>query len=109
MRIVVQKHGKAIATLSGREAVAQLLGWTKGQVSKAIESGEATPDGITVDVVIERSGSPVCSYTPTTVTRFRSSSECAKVYGISRTKLRDLINSGATHSDGITTFDVPIE
>ena len=55
-----------------------------------------------------RPGEPVCAYTATTCFRYNSFSACARAYGISRKKLEALIESGATHKDGITTFDIPI-
>lgn len=56
----------------------------------------------------ERGGVPVIAYTPTSVEEYKSLSEASRVYGISRKKIQALIESGATHSDGVTTFDVPV-
>ncbi len=55
-----------------------------------------------------RIGEPVCAYTATTCFRYNSFSACARAYGISRKRLEALIESGATHKDAITTFDIPI-
>lgn len=102
------RDGNAAAEINGQAKTAEYLGWPKEMVSKVLKSGEAI-DGITLDYVIERerTGDAVIAYTSTTATRFRSLSECARVYGMSRTRLERLIESGATADDGITTFDIP--
>lgn len=55
-----------------------------------------------------RDGDPVIAFTPTSAEGYKSLSEAARVYGISRKKIQALIENGATHSDGVTTFDIPI-
>lgn len=55
-----------------------------------------------------KDGDPVIAYTPTSAEEYKSLSEASRVYGISRKKIQALIESGATHSDGVTTFDVPV-
>jgi hypothetical protein len=42
-------------------------------------------------------------------TTFKSLRQCADVFGISRKKLLDLIETGATLKDGRTTFDYPCD
>ena len=53
-------------------------------------------------------GDPLIAYTPTSAEEYKSLSEASRVYGISRKKRQALIENGATHSDGVTTFDIPI-
>lgn len=108
MRIVVYKHGEVIAEMKGQKRVAEYLGWTVRKVSDVLHSG-SDDEGITLDIALdkERTGDEVCAYTSTSVTRFKSLNECARVYGLSRTRLRTLIDSGGTAEDGITTFDFP--
>lgn len=55
-----------------------------------------------------REGVAVLAYTATSVEEYKSLSEAARVYGLSRKKIQALIESGATHTDGVTTFDIPI-
>lgn len=50
----------------------------------------------------------ILAFTATTVKEYRSLKEAARVYGISIKKIQALIESGTTHLDGITTFDIPI-
>lgn len=109
MRILVMKNGNPIAEVEGQRKAAELLGWPARRVSEIVRSGESY-EGITIDYIPDRTrqGESVCAYTPTGVCRFKSLNECARVYGISRKKLMDLIETGATHRDGITTFDMPI-
>ena len=108
MRILIMRDGNAVAEINGQAKTAEYLGWPKEMVSKVLNSGEAV-DGITLNYVLERerAGTAVIAYTSTTATRFKSLSECARVYGISRTRLERLIESGATADDGRTTFDIP--
>jgi hypothetical protein len=108
MRIVVFKNGKIISEMKSQKQVAEYLGWTIGKVSSVLRS-EINEGGIFLDTVSnrERAGEEVCAYTCTSVNRFKSMNECARIYGISRTRLKTLINSGGTAEDGITTFDIP--
>ena len=55
-----------------------------------------------------RDGDRVIAFTPTSAEEYKSLTEAARVYGISRKKIQALIENGATHSDGVTTFDIPI-
>jgi len=110
MRILVQRDGKTVATINGIKCVADHLGITVEQVEIALRSGTEV-EGVTLDYICpedpHHDGGPVLAYTSTGVTRFKSMRECAKVYEISRNKLLALIESGATHTDGKTTFDIP--
>lgn len=56
-----------------------------------------------------RTGSTVISYTATTCFVYPSLSSCARAFGVSRQRIVELIITGATHSDGITTFDIPMD
>jgi DNA-binding transcriptional regulator LsrR (DeoR family) len=108
MRIVVIRKGVPDVELRGQAEVAKYLGWTVRKVADVLHSGDEE-DGISLDIALdrEREGDPVVAYTATTVTRFKSRAECARVYGISRNRLDRLIKTGATMDDGITTFDEP--
>lgn len=55
-----------------------------------------------------REGDAVLAFTAKSVEKYRSMLEAARVYGISLKKIQTLIETGATHSDGMTTFDIPI-
>jgi len=56
-----------------------------------------------------RRGSTVLAYTATTCFPYTSISACARAYGVARSRIVELIITGASHSDGITAFDVPID
>jgi hypothetical protein len=56
-----------------------------------------------------RKGSSVIAYTSTTTFTYPSLSACARAYGVARSRIVELIVTGASHIDGITTFDVPMD
>lgn len=109
MKLLIMKDGKVFAEANGQKKAAELLGWTEEQVSEVIRKGSVI-DGITLDYPLtrDRIGSAVCAYTSTTVHRYRSLSECARAYGMARSRIEKLIETGATADDGITTFDIPL-
>ena len=51
----------------------------------------------------------VIVYTATTVFRYPSLTACARAYGVARSSIVELIKTGSTWVDGITTFDVPVD
>ena len=56
-----------------------------------------------------RKGSIVLAYTGTTCFSYSSISACARAYGVARSRIIELIVTGASHSDGISTFDIPVD
>lgn len=108
MRIRISRGDAVMAEVNSQAAVASYLGWSKKRVAKCLKTGESY-DGVTVEAVgNDRRGYAVVAYTPTSSERYNSKSECARVYGISRSKLEHLISTGGTAEDGVTTFDEPI-
>lgn len=58
--------------------------------------------------ITSKSGDTVIVYTATTVFSYPSLTACARAYGVARSRIVDLIITGATWTDGITTYDVPM-
>ena len=56
-----------------------------------------------------KTGDTVLVYTATTVFRYPSLTACARAYGVARSRIIGLIMTGSTFTDGITTFDVPVD
>jgi hypothetical protein len=56
-----------------------------------------------------RKGCKVLVYTSTTCFSYPSLSACARAYGVARSRIVELIVTGASHTDGITTFDLPMD
>ena len=115
MKIILQKDGKTERAFQTQKEAMEQLNISYTRFKSLLESGGVFR-GYCLDVAPEeggvktlpRPGEPVCAYTATTCFRYESFSACARAYGISRKKLEALIESGATHKDGITTFDIPI-
>lgn len=115
MKIILQNKGSTIKVFETQKEAMEYLNipYTK---FKALLRGGETYKGYCLDYAPDevnkknqvRIGEPVCAYTATTCYMYNSFSACARAYGISRKKLIALIESGATHKDGITTFDIPI-
>lgn len=115
MKIILQKKGKTIKEFETQKDAMEYLKIPYTKFKALLESGKTyrgycldhAPDEVSKKTQV-RIGEPVCAYTATTCFRYNSFSSCARAYGISRKKLVALIESGATHKDGITTFDTPI-
>jgi len=109
MRIQIRHGDTVIAEVNSQAAVAAFLGWSLRRVREHLDTG-CPYNGITIEETGKTSrGYPVIAYTPTSSERFSSRSECAKIYGISRSKLETLIRTGGTAEDGVTTFDDPMD
>ncbi len=115
MKIIMQEKGVTVKEFPTQKDAMEYLNISYTRLKSLLESGDIFR-GFCLDVATEeksiktlpRLGEPVCAYTATTCFRYNSLSACARAYGISRKKLESLIESGATHKDGITTFDIPI-
>ncbi len=115
MKIILQRKGKTIKEFSTQKDAIRYLDISYTRFKSLLEEGIIFK-GYCLDLAtgekskktLPRLGEAVCAYTATTCFRCDSFSACARAYGISRKKLEALIESGATHKDGITTFDIPI-
>ena len=108
MTIRIIQNGKMVAEVDGQAQAASYLGWTVKQVSRAIYSGKEINGFKLRRVGAEGMGGPVLVMTSKIVYEMKTFKQCAEAFGISRTKLLRLIETGATADDGITTFDFPI-
>lgn len=98
-----------VAEVNGCKQVASFLNWTKKQVREVLQSGNSFM-GVSLEIISRAENTIcVCAYTSLGVERYRTLTECAKTYGISRTRLLRLIENGSTADDGITTFDFPLK
>lgn len=109
MTILIKKDDSIVAEVNGYKQAASFLNWTKNEVIEVARSGIPSM-GVSLEITPreEKNNICVCAYTSLSVERYRTLTECAKIYGISRTRLIRLIDSGSTADDGITTFDFPL-
>ena len=79
---------------------------------KKLQKSQEVPMGNSFPLeqgIKSKPGDIVIVYTATTVFQYPSITACARAYGVARSKIVDLIITGASFTDGITTYDVPMD